>query len=119
MSQRLPEERQSITHKFRLGGVKVYITVGLYDNGQPGEVFLHATKTGELMRGLCSTLGIMISVALQNGVPLSKIVEKLENVRFEPSGFTATKEIPSAASIVDYVAQWLKLRFLTKSSGSA
>ena len=111
-TQSLPNERDSITHKFRVDQVKVYLTVGHYSNGQPGELFIRTTKTGTLARGLFSVLSLVISIALQHGVPLIKLLDKLENIRFEPSGLTGNPEIPVASSIIDYVAKWLRRRYV-------
>ena len=112
----MPSERESITHRFKIGtgegSVKGYITVGLLENGQPGEIFITLKKTGTLERGLCHILAVVISMALQHGVPLERIVTKLKDERFEPAGFTSNPEIPFAKSIVDYVARWIERRFL-------
>jgi ribonucleoside-diphosphate reductase alpha chain len=113
----MPSERESITHRFKIGtgsagGLKGYLTVGLLGNGRPGEVFVTLKKTGSLERGLCHILAVIISVALQYGVPLEKIVEKLTDVSFEPSGFTTNPDIPYARSVVDYIGKWLSHRFL-------
>ena len=110
----LPSERQSITKKLQLGNLEGYVTVGLYPDGRPGEVFFHFHGTGSLERGLLSSLAITISVALQHGVPLDKLLEHLEGIRFEPAGFTQDTAIPQVRSIVDYIARWLRKAFLTK-----
>jgi ribonucleoside-diphosphate reductase alpha chain len=109
---RLPAERQAITHKFDIAGHEGYITVGLYDDGQPGEIFLKMAKEGSTISGLMDTFATTVSVALQYGVPLHDLVHKFAHVRFEPSGFTANPEIPIAKSIVDYIFRWLGSRFL-------
>jgi ribonucleoside-diphosphate reductase alpha chain len=109
---RLPAERQAITHKFDISGHEGYITVGLYDDGQPGEIFLKMAKEGSTISGLMDTFATTVSVALQYGVPLHDLVHKFAHVRFEPSGFTANPEIPIAKSIVDYIFRWLGSRFL-------
>ena len=110
---RLPAERAALTHKFDIAGHEGYITVGLYPDGQPGEIFLKMAKEGSTVSGLMDTLATTISVALQYGVPLRDLVNKFAHVRFEPSGFTGNQEIPIAKSLVDYVFRWLGSRFLS------
>ncbi len=109
---RLPAERQAITHKFDIAGHEGYITVGLYEDGQPGEIFLKMAKEGSTISGLMDTFATTVSVALQYGVPLRDLVHKFAHVRFEPSGFTSNPEIPIAKSIVDYIFRWMGSRFL-------
>jgi ribonucleoside-diphosphate reductase alpha chain len=109
---RLPAERQAITHKFDVAGHEGYITVGLYPDGQPGEIFLKMAKEGSTVSGLMDTFATSVSLALQYGVPLRDLVNKFAHVRFEPSGFTGNPEIPIAKSIVDYIFRWLGSRFL-------
>jgi ribonucleoside-diphosphate reductase alpha chain len=109
---RLPAERQAITHKFDVAGHEGYITVGLYENGQPGEIFLKMAKEGSTISGLMDTFATTVSVALQYGVPLHDLVFKFAHVRFEPSGFTSNPEIPIAKSLVDYIFRWMGSRFL-------
>jgi ribonucleoside-diphosphate reductase alpha chain len=109
---RLPLERTAITHKFDIAGHEGYITVGLYPDGQPGEIFLKMAKEGSTISGLMDTLATSVSLALQYGVPLRDVVNKFAHVRFEPSGFTGNPEIPIAKSIVDYIFRWLGSRFL-------
>ena len=111
--RRLPAERTAITHKFDIAGHEGYITVGLYPDGQPGEIFLKMAKEGSTVCGLMDTLATTISVSLQYGVPLRDLVNKFAHVRFEPSGFTGNQEIPIAKSIVDYIFRWLGSRFLS------
>jgi len=109
----MSEERVSITHRIRIGDdLKGFITVGLYENGAPGEVFLTVKQVGTLERGLCSALALMISLALQHGVPVKKISEKLQGLKFEPAGFTKNTDIPSCHSISDYIGKWLELKFV-------
>jgi ribonucleoside-diphosphate reductase alpha chain len=110
--RRLPSERQAVTHKFDIAGHEGYITVGLYPDGQPGEIFLKMAKEGSTVSGLMDTFATTVSVALQYGVPLRDLVNKFAHVRFEPSGFTGNQEIPIAKSIVDYIFRWLGSRFL-------
>ena len=112
---RLPDERRSTTHRFSVAGHKGYITVGMYPNGEPGEVFIVMAKEGSTVSGLVSSFAQVVSVALQYGVPLEVLCEKFVHTRFEPSGFTGNAEIPLATSIMDYIFQWLKLRFLGKT----
>ena len=110
---RLPVERTAITHKFEITGHEGYITVGLYADGQPGEIFLKMAKEGSTVSGLMDTFATTVSLALQYGVPLHDLVNKFAHVRFEPSGFTGNPEIPIAKSIVDYIFRWLGSRFLS------
>ncbi len=110
---RLPAERSAVTHKFDIAGHEGYITVGLYPDGQPGEIFLKMAKEGSTVSGLMDTFATAVSVALQYGVPLRDLVNKFAHVRFEPSGFTGNQEIPIAKSLVDYIFRWLGSRFLS------
>jgi ribonucleoside-diphosphate reductase alpha chain len=109
---RLPSERTAVTHKFDVAGHEGYITVGLYPDGQPGEIFLKMAKEGSTVSGLMDTFATSVSLALQYGVPLRDLVNKFAHVRFEPSGFTGNQEIPIAKSIVDYIFRWMGSRFL-------
>jgi ribonucleoside-diphosphate reductase alpha chain len=111
--RRLPAERTAVTHKFDINGHEGYITVGLYPDGQPGEIFLKMAKEGSTVSGLMDSFATTVSVALQYGVPLRDLVNKFAHVRFEPSGFTGNQEIPIAKSIVDYIFRWLGSRFLS------
>jgi ribonucleoside-diphosphate reductase alpha chain len=111
---KLPDERQALTHKFSIGGHEGYITVGLYEDGSPGEIFVKMSKEGSTISGLMDSLATIISLALQYGVPLSTLVDKFIHVRFEPSGFTNNKEIPMAKSVMDYIFRWMALKFLHK-----
>ena len=117
--RRLPDERPSITHKFSIAGHEGYITAGLYDDGSPGEVFLKMSKEGSVISGLMDTIATMTSISLQYGVPLESLVDKFSHVRFEPSGFTNSKDIPMAKSLIDYVFRWLGLKFLPQSEALA
>lgn len=114
----LPDERQAITHKFEIAGHEGYLTVGLYDNGQPGELFIRMAKTGTTVGGLLDALSLTISVALQYGVPISVIIRKLSHTRFEPSGLTRNPNIRSTKSITDYIARWLANKFLSEDQRS-
>jgi ribonucleoside-diphosphate reductase alpha chain len=110
--RKLPDERQSVTHKFSIGGHEGYITVGLYEDGTPGEVFISMAKEGSTISGLMDTLATSISYGLQYGVPLKFFVDKFSHVRFEPSGWTGNQQVPYAKSIIDYIFRWLGSRFL-------
>ncbi len=110
---KLPDERQSFTHKFSIGGHEGYITVGLYEDGSPGEIFVRMAKEGSVIAGLMDSFATGISLALQHGVPLSILCEKFRGTRFQPEGFTGNPEIPIATSIMDYLFRWLALRFPT------
>jgi ribonucleoside-diphosphate reductase alpha chain len=109
---KLPDERQSVTHKFSIAGHEGYLTVGLYQDGTPGEIFLRMAKEGSTISGLMDTIATMTSIALQYGVPLKALVDKFSHTRFEPSGFTNNPEIPLAKSVTDYVFRYLGNRFL-------
>jgi len=111
---KLPDERRAVTHKFSVNEHEGYITVGLYENGQPGEIFLTMAKEGSTISGLMDAFATAISIALQYGVPLHTLVDKFSHTRFEPSGFTRTPEIPFAKSITDYIFRWLALKFLSR-----
>lgn len=108
---RLEPERRAVTHRFRLAGHKGYLTVGLYPNGQPGEIFLRMAKSGSTLSGLLDSLSIAVSIGLQSGIPLKAFADKFIDSRFEPLGYTGNPEIPEAHSIVDYCFRWLQKRF--------
>jgi len=110
--RKLPDERASITHKFSIGGHEGYITVGMYDDGAPGEIFITMAKEGSTISGLMDSFSTSVSYCLQYGVPLKFLVDKFAHVRFEPSGWTGNQKIPYAKSIPDYIFRWLALRFL-------
>ncbi|HET7467676.1 MAG TPA: vitamin B12-dependent ribonucleotide reductase [Candidatus Dormibacteraeota bacterium] len=112
MRRKLPDERKSITHKFDIGGHEGYLTVGLYEDGQPGELFVTMAKEGSTISGLMDAFATQTSYALQFGVPLKFMVDKFTHMRFEPSGFTKNPEIPIAKSIVDYIFRWMAAHFL-------
>jgi ribonucleoside-diphosphate reductase alpha chain len=111
--RKLPDERHAITHKFDIAGHEGYITVGLFDDGQPGEIFLVMAKEGSTISGFADAFAQAISYALQYGVPLQALVDKFSHVRFEPSGMTRNAEIRFAKSIVDYIFRWLATKFLS------
>jgi ribonucleoside-diphosphate reductase alpha chain len=110
---KLDDERMSITHKFNVGGHEGYITVGLYRDGNPGEIFITMAKEGSTVSGLMDSFACAVSLALQHGVPLKLLCEKFAHTRFEPSGWTNNSDIGFAKSIMDYIFRWLQLRFLT------
>jgi ribonucleoside-diphosphate reductase alpha chain len=110
---RLPDERPAITHHFAVGGHEGYLTVGLYPNGQPGEIFIRMAKEGSTIAGLMECFGAVVSVSLQHGVPLRVLCDKLSHTRFEPSGWTGNAELGYAKSIMDYLFRWIELRFLS------
>jgi ribonucleoside-diphosphate reductase alpha chain len=113
MRRRMPRERQSLTHKFSLGGHEGYITAGMYEDGTVGEIFLtDVGKEGSTLRGMMNSFATAISIALQYGVPLETLVQKFAYVRFEPEGITTNAEIPFAKSLPDYIMRWLASRFL-------
>ncbi len=114
--RRMPDERQALTHKFSLGGHEGYVTVGTYEDGNPGEIFLLMNKEGSTISGLLDGFATMTSLALQYGVPLEDLVAKFSHMRFEPSGFTKNQEIPVAKSIYDYIFRWLGSKFLSTES---
>jgi ribonucleoside-diphosphate reductase alpha chain len=113
LRRKLPEERQSLTHKFAVGGHEGYITAGLYDDGTPGEIFIRMAKEGSTISGLMDSFATAVSMALQYGVPLQVLVDKFQHVRFEPSGWTGNQEIPYAKSIMDYIFRWLGSRYIS------
>jgi ribonucleoside-diphosphate reductase alpha chain len=110
---RLPAERASVTHKFGIAGHEGYITVGLYPNGSPGEIFIRMAKEGSTVSGLMDSFATAISISLQHGVPLRVLCEKFAHTRFEPSGWTGNAEIGYAKSIMDYIFRWIQIRFLS------
>jgi len=117
--RRLPDERQSITHKFDIGGHEGYLTVGMYEDGTPGEIFVVMAKQGSVVSGLMDAFATSISLALQYGVPLEVLANKFTHTRFEPSGHTGHPEIRYAKSITDYIFQWLTLKFLNGKEPAA
>jgi ribonucleoside-diphosphate reductase alpha chain len=114
---KLQEERASITHKFNIGGHEGYITVGLYPDGEPGELFITMAKEGSTVSGLMDSFALAVSISLQHGVPLKLFCEKFAHTRFEPSGWSGNADIGYAKSIMDYIFRWLQLRFLTGQQG--
>jgi ribonucleoside-diphosphate reductase alpha chain len=110
--RKLPDERHSFTHKFSVAGHEGYIHVGLYETGEPGEIFVRMAKEGSTISGLMDSFATAISLALQHGVPLRLLIDKFSRTRFEPSGFTGNPEIPRATSIMDYIFRWLAAKFV-------
>jgi ribonucleoside-diphosphate reductase alpha chain len=118
MRRRLSAERQSITHKFSIAGHEGYFTVGLYDDGTPGEFFIKMSKEGSTLSGIMDSLALSISLNLQYGVPLEVLISKFTHSRFEPSGMTSNNEIPMVKSIMDYIGRWLALKFLSREDAA-
>jgi ribonucleoside-diphosphate reductase alpha chain len=111
--EKMPVERDSVTHKFSVGGHEGYITVGMYEDGRPGEIFIKMSKEGSTLSGVMDGLALTISLGLQYGVPLKVFVDKLVNTRFEPSGITANPNIRFSTSVLDYIARWLGGKFIS------
>ncbi|MGH9397112.1 MAG: vitamin B12-dependent ribonucleotide reductase, partial [Terriglobia bacterium] len=114
--RKLPDERQAITHKFSVGGHEGYLTVGLYDDGMPGEIFITMAKEGSTVSGLMDSIATAVSLALQYGVPLRVLCDKFSHTRFEPSGWSSNKEIGYAKSLMDYIFRWIAIKFLPKEA---
>jgi ribonucleoside-diphosphate reductase alpha chain len=114
--RKLPDERRAVTHKFSVGAHEGYLTVGLYEEGQPGEIFITMAKEGSTVSGLMDSFATAVSLALQYGVPLKVLCDKFSHMRFEPSGWTNNPEIRYAKSIMDYIFRWLAYRFLPKEA---
>jgi ribonucleoside-diphosphate reductase alpha chain len=112
LRRRLPDTRTAVTHKFDIAGHEGYLTVGLFDDGTPGELFITMAKEGSTIGGLMDSIGTLTSLAWQYGVPLDALVRKFAHQRFEPSGFTKNPEIRNASSIMDYVFRWMALQFI-------
>jgi ribonucleoside-diphosphate reductase alpha chain len=109
----LPEERKSITHRFEINGNKGIVIVGLYEDGQPGEIFLKMHKEGSTVSGLLNAIAKSVSIALQSGVPLKTLVKQQANEQYEPSGMTKNPCIPQTKSLTDYISRWLGMQFLS------
>jgi len=116
---KLPDERRALTHKFNVAGHEGYVTVGMYEDGSPGELFIVMAKEGSVVSGLVDGFATSVSMALQYGVPLQVLCDKFTHTRFEPSGFTGNPEIPIAKSILDYIFRWLEHKFLTREASPA
>jgi ribonucleoside-diphosphate reductase alpha chain len=117
LRRRMPATRQSITHKFEVAGHEGYLTVGLYEDGRPGELFITMAKEGSTVGGIMDAFGTSISLCLQYGVPLRELIRKFSHSRFEPSGFTKNPDIPMAKSLVDYIFRWMDLAFPDGKAG--
>jgi ribonucleoside-diphosphate reductase alpha chain len=116
--RRLPDERQAVTHHFSIAGQEGYVTVGLYEDGQPGELFIKMAKEGSTVSGLMDSFATAVSLALQYGVPLRILCEKFSHMRFEPSGWSGNASIGYATSVMDYLFRYLDVRFLKGEPGS-
>ena len=117
--RRLPDERRSITHKFSVAGHDGYLTVGMYEDGTPGEIFIVMAKAGSTLSGVMDSFATAVSLGLQHGVPLRLFVNKFSHVRFEPHGFTKNPDIPIAKSIIDYIFRWMGIKLLGEAPASA
>jgi ribonucleoside-diphosphate reductase alpha chain len=117
--RKLPDERVAMTHKFSVEGQEGYVTVGLYEDGKPGELFITMAKEGSTLSGVMDAFATAISLTLQYGVPLEFLVNKFSHVRFEPSGWTNNPQIPYAKSIIDYIFRWLAAKFLPAEQQAA
>jgi ribonucleoside-diphosphate reductase alpha chain len=115
--RRLPDERHSLTHHFSVGRQEGYVTVGLYEDGLPGELFIRMAKEGSTVSGLMDSFATAVSLALQYGVPLRVLCDKFSHTRFEPSGWSGNPKIGYAKSLTDYLFRWLELRFLKGEQG--
>jgi ribonucleoside-diphosphate reductase alpha chain len=116
--RRLPDERKALVHHFNVGGYEGYLTVGFYEDGSPGEIFITTAKEGSTVSGLMDCFATAVSLALQYGVPLKILCDKFSHTRFEPSGWSGNPQIGFAKSLTDYVARWLALKFLPPVSPS-
>ena len=116
--RRLPDERRSLTHHFSVGGQEGYVTVGLYEDGVPGEMFIRMSKEGSTVSGLMDSFATAVSLALQYGVPLKVLCDKFSHTRFEPSGWSGNPKIGYAKSLMDYLFRWIELRFLKGEQGT-
>jgi ribonucleoside-diphosphate reductase alpha chain len=117
--RRLADERRAITHKFSLGGHEGYLTVGLFEDGAPGEIFIVMSKEGSTLSGVMDCFATTVSLALQYGVPLKVLVNKFSHVRFEPMGMTNNPDIRMAKSVIDYIFRWMALKFLPADEAKA
>ena len=118
LRRRLPDERHSLTHHFSVGGQEGYVTIGLYEDGLPGEMFIRMSKEGSTVSGLMDSFATAVSLALQYGVPLQVLCSKFSHTRFEPNGWSGNPQIGYAKSLMDYLFRWLELRFLKAEQGS-
>ncbi|MHB1156635.1 MAG: TSCPD domain-containing protein [Phycisphaerales bacterium] len=111
---RLPSTRASVTHKFNIGGFEGYLTIGLFEDGSPGEIFIKMAKEGSTLSGMIQGFCRAFSLALQFGLPLEEAVMRFKGMRFEPMGQTDNPDVPQAMSVIDYVACYLEYEFLSK-----
>ena len=117
LRRHLPDERRAITHHFSIAGQEGYLTVGVYDDGSPGEIFVRMSKEGSTISGLMDSIATVVSLALQHGVPLDVLCAKFSHTRFEPSGWSRNPKIGYATSLMDYLFRWMELKFLKKEQG--
>jgi ribonucleoside-diphosphate reductase alpha chain len=117
MRKKLANTRDAVVHRFDISGFDGYLTVGMYDDGTPGEIFIAASKEGATMGGLLDSFAIAVSFALQHGVPLESLIEKFRDTTFQPNGFTNEPQVPMCSSIVDYIFRWLEKNFILKDLG--
>jgi len=117
LRRRLPDERRAITHHFSIAGQEGYLTVGVYDDGSPGEIFVRMAKEGSTISGLMDSIATLVSLALQHGVPLDVLCAKFSHTRFEPSGWSGSPKIGYATSLMDYLFRWMELKFLKTEQG--
>ena len=117
LRRRLPDERRAITHHFSIAGQEGYLTVGVYDDGSPGEIFVRMAKEGSTISGLMDSIATVVSLALQHGVPLDVLCAKFSHTRFEPSGWSGNPKIGFATSLMDYIFRWMELKFLKNEQG--
>jgi ribonucleoside-diphosphate reductase alpha chain len=115
--RRLPDERRAITHHFSIAGHEGYLTVGVYEDGSPGEIFVRMAKQGSTISGLMDSFATVVSLALQHGVPLDVLCAKFTHTRFEPSGWSGNPKIGYASSLMDYLFRWMELKFLKNEQG--
>ena len=115
--RRLPDERRAITHHFSIAGHEGYLTVGVYEDGSPGEIFIRMAKQGSTISGLMDSFATVVSLALQHGVPLDVLCAKFSHTRFEPSGWSGNPKIGYASSLMDYLFRWMELKFLKNEQG--
>jgi len=115
--RRLPDDRRAITHHFSIAGHEGYLTVGVYDDGSPGEIFVRMAKQGSTISGLMDSFATVVSLALQHGVPLDVLCAKFSHTRFEPSGWSGNPKIGYASSLMDYLFRWMELKFLKNEQG--
>jgi len=112
MRQKLPNEREAVTHRFKIGEIKGYVTVGLYADGRPGEIFVKMDRQGSTVSGFVDAWAIAVSMLLQTGTSLETVCEKFRGMTFDPSGMTGRPEIPFARSPIDYVCRWLERKYI-------